>query len=502
MSRLRSIPPIYPVGIAVASVLAMYVELAISPFAGFRLLLVMVAVTSAILVASGSLLKDRDRAAFVACLIVLGIVGGGNVLVLPLLAVALSLVLLHELRRATTGRVMPWRIVTRALTGITAILLIAVGIKAVQLDRVQATVGDLLREGPLASEPADTRPAVGTTTTPPDIYVLLVDGYLRPDKHESLLGTDGMPFVAGLEDRGFEVVAKSRSNYLYTHLSVPSMFSMEHMPDLLARDGREHDPRRRIEESATFRLLRDRGYEVVTTAPGWEQLTVRGADRFLDRAQLSDFEHAYLRTTVLGPVLDRVAPDLGPAIVRDRFESMVDMVEAESARGSSRPRLVFAHLPVPHSPFVYGPNGEPRNPPAGLWHYLVDGSGGRAVDREAYLHDYAAQLQYVSGRVLALVDSVLVDPGSDPIIVLVSDHGPRSGYDFGIQDAAALDEASANLIAIRTPGHDGLLADGTTLVNVMGPILDAYFGTHHAPQRDALFVEGGGWFVEVPRPPE
>jgi hypothetical protein len=195
-------------------------------------------------------------------------------------------------------------------------------------------------------------------------------------------------------------------------------------------------------------------------------------------------------------------PNYAASTVRSRVDAMIEMVSAEARRPSDRARFVYAHLPVPHSPFVYGPNGEPRDPAPGLHHYLSGPAAHRTVDRAAYLSDYRDQLTFVNTRILRLVDSILAGSTRRPVVVLVSDHGSRSGFDFSVIDAASVDESTANLVAVRSPGHRRLLGDEQTLVNVLGPVLDAYLGTHHPPQRDAIYLETGGWFSEAPRPAE
>ena len=54
----------------------------------------------------------------------------------------------------------------------------------------------------------------------PDIYYIILDGYLRSDYLEEYFGHDNSPFLTELEQRGFYIVASSRSNYLNTYYSL------------------------------------------------------------------------------------------------------------------------------------------------------------------------------------------------------------------------------------------------------------------------------------------
>ena len=56
----------------------------------------------------------------------------------------------------------------------------------------------------------------------PDIYLILLDGYPRADVLEYAFDIDNSGFVEGLEERGFHVAEESHSDYIWTHVSVPS----------------------------------------------------------------------------------------------------------------------------------------------------------------------------------------------------------------------------------------------------------------------------------------
>jgi hypothetical protein len=281
--------------------------------------------------------------------------------------------------------------------------------------------------------------------------------------------------VAALESRDFEFVLESRADYFWTHLAVPSMLDQEIITDAAGLDPSGHEARRRAYASRTFARLRDAGYEIITTATGWEQSTLRGADRFFDPGQITDFEIAYLQTIGLQPVLDTVMPWFLPEMQRQRVGALARFVEAEATATGDRPRFILAHFPIPHPPFVYGPDGEPRDPPLGLHHYF---EGGRSADeaRAAYLHDFGEQTSYADHLLLRMVDAIIAGSRTPPVIIIVSDHGSRSTYDLRITAENGVEESSANLVAVHAPGHPDLLPDGLLLHEVLAPILDAYVG--------------------------
>ena len=105
--------------------------------------------------------------------------------------------------------------------------------------------------------------------------VLLLDGYPRADWYGRLFGGDNSAFLDGLEARGFSVADESTSNYMFTQLTLASMFHMRPVPEIPELEpvlnGSMHGhPRLRntINDNPVFDFLRDRGYRIVTFGPG------------------------------------------------------------------------------------------------------------------------------------------------------------------------------------------------------------------------------------------
>jgi hypothetical protein len=486
-------PRPYPTAIAVAGLLVLFVEVTVSPLALVRALVLVSIMSAAVTIVATAITGDADLGALVSLVVALAFLGGRRPEVLVLAVLALTcLLVIWRLRRERTS--VRWPFVTRVLTILATVLLLAVAIKAAQDGRLPELANDLVDETMLASLADPARAAGLGSTATPDIFVVLADGYLRPDKQQTFLGRDGSDFVEALQARGFDVVAGSRSNYTYTHLSLPSMFDMTYV----LRAG-EHDhgfePRHVIYHSATFAALREHGYEIITVAPGWEGVTLRGGDRFIDTGQPTDFELTYLRSTVFGPLMDAVDPTLWPRLHRQRVGAILEAVRREVERVPDRPRFVFVHLPIPHSPFVFGPEGEPRDPPLGLQHYVA--LGGLA-GRQAFLRDYAEQLRFTDTVLVSTIDTILAGSAEPPVVLMISDHGSRSAVELGLDVADRDDEATANLVALRTPGDSDPLPDRMTLVNVMSTILDRYLGTDHGPLEDVVLVrEADGRLVEA-----
>ncbi len=143
------------------------------------------------------------------------------------------------------------------------------------------------------------------------------------------------------------------------------------------------------------------------------------------------------------PVFDRVAADLR----------------------QSRPGQVFvAHLLMPHDPYVFAADCEPR--PPRLWVTRADASdaivpGGVTTrqSRESRYRLYFDQILCTQRRIAELLDAIPAPLRADAIIVVQGDHGSRLGLNPATTEADRLDssdyaDAFSTLFAVRAPGID------------------------------------------------
>lgn len=355
----------------------------------------------------------------------------------------------------------------------------------------------------------DVRPAPGPDSLaaeadrpvglPPDIYVILLDGYPRADTLARLFDYDNTPFLDELRHRGFDVSAEATSNYMYTDLTLTSMFHMEYV-DTIADRNEVSAPygvslRYAINNNPVWDDLRSRGYLVAATKAPWEEVALRSADVLCGVAP-NDFELFLVRTTFAGHVLAMA----DPAIEADGHRAAVD--EAFDCLGrmdepTTQPKLVFVHVGSPHLPVVFTANGDAA--PRDVFGYTAaDPVAPRAAFEAAYLD----QIEYLNGRVLASLTS-LTQRADDPVVILMSDHGSEMGLDWGNARASDLRERFSSFFAARTPGHPFLFGQEPTPVQVFPTLLDAYLSEEVRIPQARYFVstkQDELSLTEIPRP--
>lgn len=459
----------YPLLFVASVILREFVVVDVSPFAMFRPLILALACVAVVEVVLGLLLRDWDRGGIATAVVVFGVLGWGDWRVLLLLVLLIAvLVLLERLPR----RHVSTSAITSSLNVFTSVLLLLVLAGGVLSGRAAEAVADLVPT-------VGVQQAVARTSAPdPDIYVIVMDGYARPDNLLTRFGFDDTPFLESLANLGFDTSSSSRSNYAGTAFTLVSMFHMAYLDEIpeVARKMAFAPPgddgvgsgllREAINDNRAFSELRARGYEIVSVGAFVAQIEVRRADVYLDTGGINSFEYTLLsRAPGITAVAQAIAPDLAGEQARARLNSSFDALQTISHSMAPHPRLVFVHLMVPHPPAVFGPNGEPL--PVGLSGLLSETSPDFATAKARY----AGQVAHVNKRIEAAV-AELADAGPSSVIVLMSDHGSR----YGSIDEQWADEAMETFFSARTPGHPRLFGDSPTPVNLFPTLFNAYLG--------------------------
>ena len=316
----------------------------------------------------------------------------------------------------------------------------------------------------------------------PDIYYVILDAYGRGDILQSHFGLDNSPFLDELKAMGFHVAPKSHSNYVHTFMSLASSMNFSYIEDLY-REIRPESERLEAQQGIGLQrarllpFLKRRGYTIVSFDTGWLWSQLYDADLYLGPSvRVSEFDTAVMEMTaaaglfrILGGGSD-IAFDLHRERIIYMLEHLADVAALEE------PTFTFAHVMAPHSPFVFGPDGEPRHPPGvfemGEGHKLLDSEEGR----DEYRRLYPNQVKGINGKVLAALRDILEKSPEPPVIIVHGDHGPLSRIDWEDAEASDVRERCAILNAIYLPGGDwNGYYDTISPVNIFRFVLNRYF---------------------------
>jgi hypothetical protein len=478
-------PSALPLALAAFPTLRLSVESGVSIFGVVRGLAVALAAGLAIWVLAVALARDRGRATLLAVGAVFALLAWQS---LPQLLLAAALVLVVTLVvPRLLGVSFPWGLVVRAGNALSLILLMALAIRGaqngslLQVGRDTVDAAAALRGPQIVAAPAGA----------PDIYILMLEDYPRADVLERLFGFDNRAFLSGLADRGFTVSAKSRSNYSTSALTLLTMFHARHiedipeLQDLLLSGGNDVQPllRRLTGSGVVFDILRRNGYVVHAASSGFEQLTLRSADRFFDSGHLNDVELAALRQTAIAPLIDAAAPAFLADQQRGRVLAELSDLSAVARNPTDRPKLVFVHLPSPHPPIVFGRHGE------SVEVSMIDPYEGQLHDVARFGQLYVDQLAYLNELVLDALDDLAEAP-RPAVTIVMSDEG--IGVAIVAATSRAPEDTVSNLFAARGPAGESLFGPAITPVNIFPILLDRYLGADLPHQADRNFLSTSG----------
>ena len=341
----------------------------------------------------------------------------------------------------------------------------------------------------------------------PDIYYVVLDAYTGSKSLLTNYGFDNSSFESWLRSRGFYVPRESRSNYASTFLALAAALNWQYLdwiPNTLGKSSRDRTlPYRMIEDSRTVRLLKTLGYRIVFFPTAYGATSrIMYADELIPsgaRGQpkvRSEFLAVWIRLTILPSLVD-----VGCRISKCNLDAMPFQPESpdlilwkftrlgEVATSRRGPKFVFAHLLVPHEPYVFEANCAPK--PI-HWSARVDPAGDPDMHRA-----YVEQVRCVNLQLETFIRHVLEKSARPPIIILQADHG-NGRFPFGrppdLGDISLdqLTERTDIFAAYYLPGAHVVLYDSITPINVLPIILRTYFGAAIPPLEDHTYYSSWG----------
>jgi len=318
----------------------------------------------------------------------------------------------------------------------------------------------------------------------PDIYYMVLDEFGRADVLEEYYHYDLSWFVHQLQSSGFYVPEKSASNYPQTYPSLASTLNFTYLDQLSAIGGDSRDNRpflALITGNALLKRAKAAGYRVIVIGdPYLEPQQFESVDVCIcPHYRLSGIERTAIELTPLAPFSLR---NWNYASQRRQVNSALDALR-DSVRETG-PKFVFVHVLSPHPPFVFAPDGTPRQ--ADTLFRLNDGDDFQGT-REEYVRGYRDQAAYIARRVAEFVEAVSAQPGPRPVIVMHGDHGPGSMLRQNDAAATNVHERMSIFAAYAFPGDGAQPYPTITPINASRLLATRYLGAHLPPLPDESY---------------
>lgn len=317
------------------------------------------------------------------------------------------------------------------------------------------------------------------TCRKPDIYFLLMDEYTSSLGLKQQFHFDN-DIDSFLVEKGFSVQAGSRSNYNFTPFSMSATLNMSFIEGIKNVKSVTADDyaycNKLVRDNEVIKFLDAHGYEIVN----YSVFDLAGHPSMVDQSFLP------LKTKLITDrtLFSRMNEDIGWLLMtwypfklfrrnyvlkhRDNNEKFIGLVKEAPLHKSKKPRFIYAHFYLPHSPYYYDKDGNPKD--------------NETIYREMNnkpAASYVEYVQYTNSRIREMVNALQKgDPNA--IIILLGDHGNRKNakgpYPIHI---------FRNLNAVYFPDRDySKLYDSITNINMFRVIFNKQFNQHFELRKD------------------
>jgi hypothetical protein len=332
----------------------------------------------------------------------------------------------------------------------------------------------------------------------PDIYLIILDKYARDDVLAGQFDFDNTDFLEALESRGFYVARCSQSNYSYTGVALSSELNLDYLQQMRPEYFIPSNSSDRtllsqmVRHSVVRESLEQLGYITVAIS-SHEPIQIKDADVFIDPNDrlvtnasadlfVNPFEAMFIRTTALAFPLDldiarnrRMAIAVNYPFLKHLRAQQYVLASADRIIAARSPKFVLYHIDIPHPPFVFGPNGETYLRPEDVPGFDIP-EGDIAAQAANQKKLYRDQVIFINKQILPIIDDILANSSTRPVIILQGDHGTD-----GMNRMAILN-------SYYMPGDiQSQLYPGISPINSFRLLFDGLFGTHYGLLPDVSY---------------
>jgi hypothetical protein len=260
----------------------------------------------------------------------------------------------------------------------------------------------------------------------PDVYWIILDAHGRSDVLQEYYDYDNTEFLNRLEEIGFYVATCSQTNYPDTILSVLSTMNMDYLQNVVSGSGALPQ----LSKSVVRKTFDSLGYRTITFENYFGDHFDLFEDMRLSRQrsitalgffkQTNEFEAVLMQTSLFRLFVDM--PQLIPVFLRVDEENswyyelylqtqyILDTLPTLPAMEG--PNFFFVHIVVPHTPYIFAPDGS----------FLLTEN----TDIRAETIGYRNNVDFIDNRLPDVLQAVIDNSKTPPIIIVQGDHGPTS----------------------------------------------------------------------------
>lgn len=301
----------------------------------------------------------------------------------------------------------------------------------------------------------------------PDVYYIILDSYAGHEILDEYFGFSNQEFISFLEEKGFYVVDNAFSNYPATWLSLSSSLNTKYhdCQNLFDTCMNVGPHLQQIQNNQVMKKFKSHGYRVVNLFSG-----LAPTNNFDIATNLCGKYSSILNSELMINLISKSM--LNPVYVKlyednKREQILCVLSELEYLQDDfDEPIFVFAHILLPHNPFVFGPNGEPLTPKK------IETAFENVGDTP---DEYLNQVKFANKKMKEVITKILSKSKIPPIIIIQGDHGLQVTVDDIFNPTKKeLRESMSILNAYYLPEKNEVLYDTITPVNSFRLIFNEY----------------------------
>jgi hypothetical protein len=324
----------------------------------------------------------------------------------------------------------------------------------------------------------------------PDVYYIILDMFARPDALMETYDIDLSEFIDDMTSMGFYYADESLSNYGETFQSISSALNMDligtYIEDnaisLGSAEYRDLLIHNEVRES--FENMR---YQTIAFSTGYRWSEWADADIYYlihsidPLGSLSPFENLLFKSTLIYPFRGYYLKHLPTPTTENygyvglnhslHIETQYNILEKlPEIPINPNPTFTFAHVLIPHVPFIFGADGTLLQDPG---YYSAEGAG--PINDTYALDGYANQVTFISREIARISQEILDQSANPPIIIIQGDHGWKDDNRHQILNLYYFPQ-----------GDYAKLYPSITPVNTFRVILDQFYGYELPPVPDEV----------------
>ena len=325
----------------------------------------------------------------------------------------------------------------------------------------------------------------------PDIYFIILDGYPGEKSLEQNLGYDNSNFLDKMESIGFVNHEISYANYPHTFLSIPSMLNMKYLnylDEILSESRSQTIPYSMGSDNLVMNTAKSLGYTTFSFDSGWgftrsvksADLNMCGDNKFLN----SEFLINVVKNSILNPIYVKIYESSLVDLKLCVFDELPKINEK-----TDLPIFVFAHIFMPHPPYLFNENGELNDNTTLELNLDVDSN----LNKELFLK----QMIFLNSKIFDISKNIIEN--EDVIIIIASDHGTsftlggKSEY-FANATDEMISERMDILLLTYNPKNEPVFDDLHTPVNIFRKLYSHYFNLEYPTLPDRVYFGKDGYY--------